>query len=263
MRILNEERPHFSISQLTSYLQCPLRYQFEYVQGMPWPCLPSAVAFGDAIHTAIGIINLSLMNGGVISLDKAINEFTSVWNEMLKLENIDWKTAGESEELLAKGNNLVSLYYESFRSCKMRAVELEFRIPALSPDGFLIESHDLVGKVDAISQGGTIIEIKTSSKKPCQLEIDTNLQLTLYSYAYRLIYGLPEEKINIIYLMKTKEPELYLHKTARSEKSYARLFQLIGRVLESIAAGIFYPNPLNVWGCRGCPYLVICEKWPE
>ena len=66
MRIINEERPHFSISQLTSYLQCPLRYYFEYVQGLPWPCVPSAVVYGASIHSAIEAINRSLMNGGPI-----------------------------------------------------------------------------------------------------------------------------------------------------------------------------------------------------
>jgi hypothetical protein len=44
-------------------------------------------------------------------------------------------------------------------------------------------------QIDAVSEVGTIIEIKTAGKTPAQIDIDTNLQLTLYSYAYRMLYG--------------------------------------------------------------------------
>jgi hypothetical protein len=126
--------------------------------------------------------------------------------------------------------------------------------------GLFIESHDLVGKIDAISEIGTIIEIKTARAVPNQFEVDTNLQLTLYSWAYRMLYGQPEEKIMIISLVKTKEPQVVCLKTSRGEASYTRLFKLIESVLKAIKQELFYCNQLNIWGCRSCQYLAECES---
>jgi putative RecB family exonuclease len=62
MRIPNEEKPHFSISQLNCYLQCPLQYYFQYELGIAWEKTPSAVVFGSTVHTAIEAINKGLMD---------------------------------------------------------------------------------------------------------------------------------------------------------------------------------------------------------
>jgi CRISPR/Cas system-associated exonuclease Cas4 (RecB family) len=203
------------------------------------------------------------MNGGPISLDEAASEFTRAWTEKVESGGINWKTASECAELLTIGNDMVTLYHQKFSVSKFRAVEMEFRVPALSPDGFLIESHDLVGKIDAVSQGGAIIEVKTASKKPSQLECDMNMQLTAYSLSYRYLFGMPEEKIVLVSLIKTKEAQMEIIKTTRNEKRYIKLLHLMDLVLKCIIACMFYPNPLNVWGCRGCPYVGDCEsKWP-
>jgi CRISPR/Cas system-associated exonuclease Cas4 (RecB family) len=261
MRILGEERPHISISQLTTYLQCPRQYYFQYIQTIPWKSTPPAVVFGDIAHKAIEAINRSLINGSkVIDKDEAIAIFNSGWLEKVESENIQWKCPDESADLLTKGMELIGLYHDNFKISKAREVELEFRLPIIdTATSLFIESHDLVGKIDAISEIGTIIEIKTNSKTPSQLDVDTNMQLTLYSYAYRMLYGQPEDKLMVISLVKTKEPQLVSLKTTRNEASYTRLFRLIDSVLKAIDTGLFYCNQLNIWGCRSCQYVTECE----
>jgi len=261
MRKLNEDRPHISISQLTTYLQCPRQYYYQYVKGIEWATTPPAVVFGDAIHKAIEAINRSLMDGKVIGRPEAIGIFNECWFDRTATENIQWKNSDEDGELLVKGGNLVGIYHDYYKASKARDVELEFRLPIIdTATGFMIESHDVVGKMDAISESGTIVEIKTSSKTPNQIDVDTNMQLTLYSWAYRFLYGEPEDKLMVISLIKTKEPQIVCLKTTRTEASYTRLFKLIDSVLKAIDSGLFYTNPLNVWGCRGCAYLAQCES---
>lgn len=261
MRILNEERPHISISQLTTYLQCPRQYYYQYVKAIPWATTPPAVAFGDVIHRVIEAINRSLMNGHSLCRDEAISIFNNGWMEKVGSENMDWKKSDESADLLAKGMELIGIYHDTFKDNRARDVELEFRLPIIDlATGFLIESHDVVGKIDAISDGGTILEIKTSSKTLSQLDIDNNLQLTLYSWAYRMLYGMPEEAIKVISLIKTKESQVQVIKTSRGEGSYTRLFKLIDNVIRAIDSRFFYTNPLNIWGCRSCQYLTECSN---
>src|SRR3954451_14520899 len=44
---------HISKTQLTTYLQCPRRFWFQYVVGQPWEFAPATLAFGTAIHDAV------------------------------------------------------------------------------------------------------------------------------------------------------------------------------------------------------------------
>lgn len=47
-------RPHVSFTQLDTYLRCPLRYRFAYVDRLPPEFVPASLAFGSGIHGAIG-----------------------------------------------------------------------------------------------------------------------------------------------------------------------------------------------------------------
>jgi len=44
-----------SYSQISTYLNCPLRYRFQYVENRPQERISIALPFGSAIHMAIGI----------------------------------------------------------------------------------------------------------------------------------------------------------------------------------------------------------------
>jgi len=264
MKILNEERKHFSATQLTTYLSCPLKYYFQYELQLPWRSVPSAVAFGDSVHKSVSFMNNSLMNGNPVSQDDLIGTFNKEWATNIETNHIEWRNPDESGDLLVKGTALLEIYYQKFRTFRPRGVEMEFRLPLLDPaSGLFIESRDLVGKMDSVSEAGTILEIKTSSKKPSQLDTDVNLQLTMYSFAYRMLYGTPERQILVAVMVKAKEPHLQIIKTQRCEKDYTMLLHLIARVIACIDKGLFYPNQLNPWSCRYCEYIAECEKeWP-
>ena len=264
MNILNEERRHFSVTQLTTYLSCPLKYYFQYELGIPWRHVPSSVAFGDSIHKSVSFMNDALMQGNPISQDDLIGAFNREWAANIETNNIEWRRPDESGNLRMKGCDLLGLYYGKFRSFKPRSVEMEFRLPLLDPvSGLFIESRDVVGKMDSISELGTILEVKTASKSPSQLEIDANLQLTMYSWSYRMLFGAPERQIIVAAMVKSKEPQLQIIKTRRRDRDYTKMLHLIDRVITCIDQGMFYPNQMNIWGCRNCEYIVECEKeWP-
>jgi len=262
MRIPEEERPHFSASQLTTYLQCPLMYYYQYELGIPWKATPSAVAFGGSIHRAIETVNRELMDNG-ISKDEAVSAFNKDWTANLEENEIAWGKPEESAELLDKGQTLVGLYYDHFRDSKPEAVELKFRIPILDPTtGLFVESRDLVGKIDAVVDNG-IAEIKSTGRTPNQQEIDANLQITLYSLAYRFLYGTPEGKIQLVALIKTKEPKLEVVETHRDELDHTRLVMLTAQIIDCIDRKLFYPNPIGGYGCSSCHYQNECRKWGE
>ena len=258
MNIPNEEKPHFSASQIICYLQCPLQYHFQYEMGIAWEKTPSAVLFGGAVHKGVEAINKGLMNGG-IDLDMAKTEFTAAWKDGTSSDDIAWKE--DPSELYQKGGQLLELYANEMKDQKPTEVELPFRLPIVDPKtGLFIVQRDFVGKIDAIFTDDTIIEIKTTGRSPAQQEIDQNLQITLYSWAYRLLYGKAEKTIKVVNLVKTKEPKIAVVETQRTERQHSWLIATVGQVIRGIEGKLFYPNPIGGFGCFNCQYQRHCQE---
>jgi putative RecB family exonuclease len=258
MRIPNEDKPHFSASQLLCYLQCPLQYHFQYELGISWDKTPSAVLFGGAMHKGIEKANRLLMDGGIdIRAVKA--EYATAWKDTTSAEDIAWKE--DPGELYQKGGELLDLYCLEMASQKPTEVELPFRLPIVDPQtGLFISQRDLVGKIDAIFTDDTIIEIKTTGRSPVQQEVDQNLQITLYSWAYRMLFGKPERAIKVVNLVKTKDPKISVVETQRTERDHSWLLGTTFQVLRAIDQKLFYPNPIGGFGCFNCQYQQHCKE---
>ena len=146
------------------------------------------------------------------------------------------------------------------REEKPTDVELPFRLPIIDPrTGLFIDKRDLVGKIDAIFTDDTIIEIKTTGKSPVQQEIDSNLQVTLYSWAYRMLFGQQEKAIKVVNLVKTKEPKIVVTETQRTERDHSWLIATTTQVIRAIDNKLFYPNPIGGFGCFNCQYQAHCR----
>jgi len=258
MRIPDEEKPHFSASQILCYLQCPLQYHFQYEMGIAWEKTPSAVLFGGAVHKGVEQINRGLMNGG-IDIAMAKTEFTSTWKDGISLEEIAWKE--DPSELYQKGEQLLELYADEMKDQKPTEVELPFRLPIVDPKtGLFIVQRDFVGKIDAIFTDDTIVEIKTTGRSPVQQEVGQNLQITLYSWAYRMLYGKAEKTIKVVNLVKTKKPKIAVVETQRTERDHSWLLATVFQVIRAIEEKLFYPNPIGGFGCFNCQYQRHCQE---
>ena len=62
---MEETRPHFSVTQLNTYLSCPYKYYLQYEEKLQWEKVPSGVAFGSAMHRTIEEFNRVLTDGGM------------------------------------------------------------------------------------------------------------------------------------------------------------------------------------------------------
>jgi len=267
MKIKNEPRDHYSVSQLTTYLRCPLSYYYQYDLGISWKTTPSAVAFGKTMHDAIAQVNRSLMDIPM-SQDDAEDVFTQLWSHTVATDDsIGWKRTDEAGKLLTKGVGLIRLYVEEYKDARPVAVELPWRLPILDPaSGLFIESRDAVGIIDALFQsaegGHNLVEVKTSSRSLSCGDAENNLQLTLYSYAHNMLYGEKESDISLVVLVKTQEPKLQLLHTKRCAADYTRLISLMEKVIMCIDKGIYYPNP-EPRICCTCSYKEECKDWPK
>ena len=59
---------YLSSSRINLYLNCSLKYKFNYVDKLPKPFKSSALVFGSAIHSAISWLHKQEMNGNGVTL---------------------------------------------------------------------------------------------------------------------------------------------------------------------------------------------------
>jgi putative RecB family exonuclease len=94
----------------------------------------------------------------------------------------------------------------------------------------LIE-QDANGKV-------TIVDLKTSAKKPSSSNVDENLQLGTEALAFNF-YNM---NFRLDVLTKTKSPEMVRLETSRTDVDIDRFIKLVHSVWNGVEREVFYPK---------------------
>lgn len=249
-----------SATKLDTYLTCPLKYKFKYIDLIEPEEVSAALAFGSAIHGTIGYYYKRLMAGECMSAEdaeKAFKEdFEARFTVPIKLNGFT------PEQLQEQGITLVRAYLDSITEpVAPAAVEQELKAPLINlATGDKLEGVIIHGILDRIEEPDRPIELKTSSQSYSQFRTDISLQFTIYSYllAYHAhieeIYGAFEV------IVKTKTPKIQRLFTRRDISHFDRLYRTFEHVIHNIESGIFYPNPSHMF-CPGCDYLSDCAIW--
>ncbi len=105
---------------------------------------------------------------------------------------------------------------------------------------------EFVGNLDLLEHDPegrlVVVDLKTSARKYTNLQVETALQLSVYSYAVGLSPFVNGDDVRLPFdvLTKTKQPELHRYWMARDRAANARLFRLVAEVLRAIAAEVFH-----------------------
>lgn len=250
-------KSHISISQVNTYLRCPLQYYWRYVENLRIPP-PSAVTFGRATHAAIEHnYRHKMMTGSDVPVKEAQEAFAYAFDQMAPETQFE---EGESPGALKdEGVRCTALYMtEVAPAVQPVAVEEEFELE------FENTEHTLKGVVDLIDASGTIIDTKTTKRAPAADTLERDLQLTTYSLGYRTLKGEAEAGLRMDHIVRTKQPKIVsLSAGPRSEREIQRLLKIIAYVARAIRDQLFYPQVHN-FTCNpaGCGYWLVCqEKW--
>ena len=249
---------HLSNSQISLYSQCSLKYKFQYIDEIPRPFKPSGLALGSAVHSALSWLNKERMNGNNVSLEKLYRIFDADWYSQKVDTEIRFKDGENEMKLAVLGKELLGLYFpKPYKPVK--AVEIPFVVPLSNPRTGQQLGIDLEGVIDLIEEDDTIIEFKTSAQTIDPRNVDNNLQLTIYSYAFETLTQRPPRLLKVVNFVKTRKPKMIVLETKRKKADYERLFFLASQVLKGIQQGIFFPRT-GFW-CKDCEYAENCRKW--
>lgn len=110
-----------------------------------------------------------------------------------------------------------------------------------------------------IKNDDVIVEFETSSRSMNPGSLDDHLQLTDYSYAYRVLFGKDPRKLKVVNFVKTMAPKMITLDTSRKRKDYEILFYIAREVLKGISDGVFFPKPSFM--CKDREYRDLCKAW--
>jgi DNA helicase-2/ATP-dependent DNA helicase PcrA len=229
-----------SISQLETYLECPLKYHLRQHWRVPVPA-PPALLFGATVHGAIKEV-LAGQAAGKTPPEKIQEILDRHWPaagfpdkvQEEKYRELGWQQlTGVAKAWRERG--IVLLYQE---------MRFEMRGGGCRLVGRLDQFHRAPGG------GVELVEYKTGRPRT-QKEVDRDRQLTLYAEACDRVLGVTPASL-ILYNVTNQEEV----RTQRSEQDYRELERTIRETARKILAGSFPAQP--GYHCRYCAFRAVC-----
>lgn len=237
-----------SASKIATYLQCPRKYRFRYVERLPSPWKAAALALGSAVHGALETFHEQRMTGGVLSPEATVALFRIDLAAEL-VDEVRFKEDESAEDLLATGEALVQMYASTNQNLAVSGAEVQFEIE-------VVKGVMLRGVFDALVQGDRIRELKTAARDYDQGSLSRNVQISAYAFAHTALFR-REAVIEIVALLKHKRPRIEKHEVSRTPAQLSWFVQLVREVADAIEVCAFPPNPS--WACSDCEYAEPCR----
>lgn len=237
-----------SISQMYTFMDCPARWMFKYLRGLPDPP-NSNLSLGSAVHEAIGrnmaekvITERDLDTADVLAVYRA------TWES--KLEETEFTPEENPEAIGKEGEGLVAKYMAEVA-------------PTVQPAAVEVYVHGAIGgvkvqgHVDLLCADGSIRDNKTAKSSPSKISGHTMLQLT----TYEMLCPGASEQVVVDTMVRNKTPKLVQLQhtiTAQDRLAPERIYPLAQATMR---AGYFMPNRTsNLCSRKNCAHWRACEE---
>lgn len=261
---------YISYSQVFTYMNCSLKYKFQYLENKPYERVSIAPIFGSAIHGAIERHYRALKNNHIIPLDELVEEFRIQLELNLEQQTVPViykKDLKDMETAFAMGEAMLGLIHENDVNSDLVVVDVEVPLTATlyREDGEPTD-YKLAGVIDVIFKDQQdnliVVDNKTAARAMTQNTADENHQMTSYAYllaANKLVFPTATVTCRFDVFRKLKTPKLEHVYTSRTADDRRRFARIANGVLDAIDAGIFIPQ--SSWLCADCGYQDACGKW--
>lgn len=247
------DAPHWSYSALQTYLTCPMRYYFRYIEHAEVERTPISIPFGRAIHL---VLSERAMKGTNYTIVDAKEDFAVYFKGETEIcENLTYKEGEDYWFWDKRGCDMLELALADWPddyTVKSVAEAFSVNVPGLS--------KPLVGEFDLVTVDGgdeTICDWKTAATNWPKGKADRDLQATTFAYAYMKKYGVnPVFRFDVY--TKAKTPAHHQFYTLRTSDDFDRFVYLAGKIEKAINTGIFLPVE-SCMNCAECAYSNRCK----
>lgn len=260
-----------SYSSYRTYLECPLRWKFLYVDRLPEE--PRGYfTFGRVIHTVLEELVRPLVVPSARRVSEAESQRTlddwqgaapqprTEWmsrESLLGFYDRSWNSEGyvspeEEARYRALGRDLLLRYYDRLAEEKPTPVAVEEHLEA-KWDG--IPVHGYIDRIDRTPGGGLeIVDYKTSRELSHEDARDSD-QLTLYQVLVERNYSEPVQGLTLYHLRSLKP----LRAPPRAAPALSVLHDRMGTVSDGIRSEAFEPTPGR--HCARCDFRDRCPEF--
>lgn len=253
-------RSYLSWSAISTFLKCPLKYRFRYLEQLPEEFVSSNLIFGSAIHAALeAFFREQLSAGQSLGIDRLLTVYHKSWDRI----NLSDVRFGKTETISSLGQlaeRMLGAFLDSDLSKpkgSIVGIEAEFQAPVITDCPDLFARLDLMVDHD---EAITVTDFKTARSRWSSAEINASEgQLLIY---YELVRQFTHKPIRLQFavMTKTKQPDIEFQTVDPDPQRIERIRHLVQNVWASIQTGVFYPVP-SVMNCPTCGYRDRCARW--
>jgi putative RecB family exonuclease len=260
-----------SYSSYRTYLECPLRWKFLYVDRIP-ETPRGYFTFGRVIHSVLEELVRPLVvptarRASASESQRTLDDWrpsgpgaAAPWmtrDEMFALFDRSWTGEGytnpeEEARYRTLGREILGRYYDRLTRDRPRPVAVEEHLEARW-DGIPI--HGYIDRIDRAPLGGLdIVDYKTSRELSAGDAKESD-QLSIYQVLVESNYSEPVEGLTL-YHLRSLTP---IRVPPRKRGTLTTLYDRLGGVSDGIRAGAFEPTPGR--HCSRCDFRAICPEF--
>lgn len=256
------KKPQLHVSGLEMLSKCGEQFRRRYIEKEKRPPGIAAIV-GTSTHRSIEKnLKSKMEKGSLLSLeeikDTARDALENNWVSGVALNDDEIKIGIKKckAEAIDKAIRLSALHAEK-KAPEIKPTHLERKWVIEIPN----YPFDLVGQIDIQEGGVTIRDTKTSGKTPTKTVADESLQLTAYALAVKIIDGKAPEKVQLDYLIDTKEPSALSFGSTREDEDFQVLLHRVEAAIIIIEKGAFMPARETDWWCseKWCGWHRVCR----
>ncbi len=258
---MNNRTPsHLSPSSIKTFLSCPRKYRFRYVDRTEAAFRAVALAVGSAFHDVVGRWLTSLALGQRVRPEDVHRQFERALQRELARDGppILFDDEETATELGRKGAAMMDAFLAVVKPPEeILGLEIPFELELVDPETGEV-FPPIVGAIDALvgMAGRTQLwELKTAAKRWSDDALVYDIQATIYRSAIKPKH--PEVEPVLIAVTKTTSPAVQVERLARGPSDEEDLIAITRGVTRAIEAGV--DHPVRSWACKKCEYGGVCR----
>jgi len=245
VRLFHFDNLRLNPHQIDDYLTCPKK--FEYIHILQIPITTSgAVAYGNAIHQAIGYYYLCKQANQPVTIEDVIAKYKQAWSSE------GYVTREHEKEKFRAGQQSLIDFYVREEKTKRKVVAVEDRFE------FEISKIKISGRFDTVfdanSDSKLIMDFKTSdvdTKDKADIRVKQSTQMQIYALAVEMVEH--KRPTVALYFIESGIIAEYIFSDSELEKTKTNIMS----VAEGIKEQCFDATP-DYNQCHYCAYQHIC-----
>jgi len=247
-------KPSISPSKITTYLACPVKYRYTYIDGRARWLLKakSYYSFGSTLHHVLQRFHDS-GDAGVSTTSEVLAAYEESWIDA------GYSSAEEMAEAFGEGRQILERYVAEAQSkppeAKTLYVERQFR-------------HDfgdfvLIGRIDRVDEyeDGTLEVVDYKSGRETVSEDDVATDIAMCCYQLLLRKKFPDHPVRAR-IIALRSSDSACHTLASSDlEDFERDIAILAR--EILSENFDERRPVRKPLCDHCDFLIACQQDPD